>query len=59
MIAKEQVNNKMGRPRVPEYRNKLHRMGKVEDKFIAEVIPFMKNIGDRELVLKALEDLKK
>jgi hypothetical protein len=53
-----EAKKKMGRPKLPKYRSKLHRYGKIEDKF-AEVYPLMKSTHDRKLIERVLEELKK
>ncbi|MGM2622998.1 hypothetical protein ACS2QB_28285 [Bacillus cereus group sp. Bce039] len=49
---------KMGRPRVAPYRSKTMRLSKVEDEFL-KIVSKMESKNDKNLVLKALEVLKK
>lgn len=58
MVAEKRKDKVMGRPRVPAYRGKVHRMSRIEDLFLEDVIPYMKNVNDRDLVIKALDKLK-
>jgi len=56
-VVEDNAKKRVGRPKVPSYRNKQHRMGRIEDELL-KVIPSMKSVHDRELILKVLEKLK-
>lgn len=50
-------NNKMGRPKTPEYRKKRFRFSAIEDRFKERMSDF-KNDHDRKLVEKILDDMR-